>query len=46
MQGPDERKGMTETLDLEGKYFCLEHTGTLACPALVKEMLELIEEVS
>lgn len=37
MKVPGQSKGMTETLDLEGKYFCLEHTGTAACPALVKE---------
>lgn len=37
MQGPEESKAMTETLDLEGKSFCLEHAGTSACPALVKE---------
>lgn len=37
MQGAEESKGMIETLDLEGKYFCLEHTGASACPALAKE---------
>lgn len=39
MQGPEENKGRTENSDLkvsEGKYFCLEHTGALLCPALVK----------
>lgn len=37
MQGPEESKGKIETLDPEGKYFCLEHTGASACPALAKE---------
>lgn len=37
MQGPEESKGKIEMLDPEGKYFCLEHTGASACPALAKE---------
>lgn len=46
MQGPQETKGMMEILDLEGKYFCLEHTEALACPALAKERNVRIDTIT